>query len=101
MTTSNHLALAQPFLVKYYGTAMTQSVDEPLDTITTRDRFALVQAAGIDIKYRMLQPHELAKAHSFPEEFVFSGTKTDKIKLIGNSVPIKTAEALTLSAIGG
>ena len=101
LTTGQHMMLVQPFLVKYYGNSNTQSIDEPLDTITTKDRFALIQASGGDITYRMLTPRELARAHSFPEDFTFVGGKTDAVKMIGNSVPVSTAKEITLSAIGG
>ncbi len=46
----------------------------------------------LDIRTRMLQPHELAKAHSL-DDFKFTGSKEDQTKQIGNSVPKKLAEA--------
>jgi DNA (cytosine-5)-methyltransferase 1 len=36
------LKSARPFIVKYYGTGGPRDLDAPLDTIVTRDRFALV-----------------------------------------------------------
>jgi DNA (cytosine-5)-methyltransferase 1 len=42
----------------------------------------------------MLQPHELAAAMSFNKDYQFSGNKTDKVKQIGNAVPVRTATAL-------
>lgn len=90
-------ALIEPFLVKYYGTgAGCQPIGKPLDTVTTRDRFGLVIPDNhtLDIRYRMFQPHELAAAHSFPKGYEFAGTKTDAVKQIGNSVPIKTSTML-------
>lgn len=97
ITTHSHLALS--FLVKYYGSGQgVADIKEPLDTVTTKARFGLVEAfrntEGADILFRMLQPHELAAAHSFPRDYQFKGTKTDVIKQIGNSVPIRTAQAL-------
>lgn len=98
--------VVHPFLVKYNGTALSCSVDEPLHAITTRDRYALILPDGnlLDILFRMLQPHELAAAHSFPVDYKFHGTKGDVVKQIGNSVPSRTAEALNfalLSSISG
>lgn len=91
------LALCEPFLTKYYGTALARSVDVPLDTVTVRERFALcepVQArGGLDIRFRMLQPHELAAAMGF-ESYDFTGTKTDVVKQIGNAVPVNLSAAL-------
>jgi len=63
-------------------------------TVTTRDRFGLVQAYGLDITFRMLQPHELARAQGFPDSYWFAGTKTDQVKQIGNAVPVHTARAI-------
>ncbi|MEI6315643.1 MAG: DNA cytosine methyltransferase [Syntrophus sp. (in: bacteria)] len=99
ITTNPHLYLCEPFITKYYGTAGVASINEPLDTITTRDRFGLVEPLVdgeyvMDIRFRMLQPHELAAAMSFDPEYQFSGNKTDKIKQIGNAVPVRTATAL-------
>lgn len=89
--------LCEPFLVEYYGTGTSKSIDNPLPTVTCHDRFGLVEIDGIphsiDIRYRMLQPHELAKAQSFPEGYKFHGTKTEVVKQIGNAVPVKAAKA--------
>lgn len=89
-------ALVEPFIVKYYGTGKYQGVNEPLDTITTNDRFGLVEVNGkyhLDIRFRMLQPHELAAAMSF-EDYKFAGNRGDQVKQIGNAVPVRIAEAL-------
>ena len=92
------LALIQPFLTKYYGSGKSvQSVDDPLATVTTKERFALVEprAEGcrLDINFRMLQPHELAAAMGF-DHYEFSGNKTEKVRQIGNAVPVNLAKAL-------
>lgn len=92
-TRENRFGLCLPFLTKYYGSALTVPVSAPVPTITTRDRFALVQPAGMDIFFRMLQPHELAAAMGF-ESYEFAGTKTERVRQIGNAVPVHTAEAL-------
>jgi DNA (cytosine-5)-methyltransferase 1 len=68
-------------------------VNEPLDTITAQDRFALVEPRGMDIRFRMLQPQELAQAMGF-DGYEFAGTKTDQVRQIGNAVAVRTAEAL-------
>lgn len=93
----------QPYLTKYYGSeAGAQSVDEPLDTITGKDRFALVEPRGVkkegkvylDILFRMLEPDELAKGQGFPEGYKFMGSKKEQTKQVGNAVPVNTAKAL-------
>lgn len=101
ITTTGADALVEPFLVKYYGTGSSHSINKPLDTITTRDRFGLVipDNTHLDIKYRMLQPHELAAAQSFPADYQFSGNKTEIIRQIGNAVPVRTATKLCMSLL--
>lgn len=94
ISTKGAIALCQPFLTKYYGTARNaKPVSEPMDTITAKDRFALVEPHGLDIRFRMLQPHELAAAMGF-EGYEFAGNKTQQVKQIGNAVAVRTAEAL-------
>jgi DNA (cytosine-5)-methyltransferase 1 len=104
IATRGAIALVEPFLTKYYGTAKTQGTNEPLDTITTRDRFGLVEPSTdergvLDIRFRMLQPHELAAAMSFGRGYKFEGNKTETIKQIGNAVPVCTATALCSSLL--
>lgn len=101
---SNRFAVVEPFLVSYYGTGHPHSLADALPTITGKDRFALVEAIGsameqgvtlvADIRLRMLQPHELAAAHSFPADYEFCGGKMDAVKMVGNSWPVATAQAL-------
>ena len=99
IVTKQNMILVEPFIVKFYGSGVCVSVDEPLDTVTTRDRFMLVEpqsgrsVAEIGLRTRMLQPHELAAAHSFPTGYKFTGTKQDQTKQIGNSVPVELAAA--------
>lgn len=96
------IALVEPFLVTYYGTGQARSVSEPLDTVTARDRFGLAmpevhldgQTYLLDIRFRMLQPHELAAAMSFPADYAFAGNREARVKQIGNAVPVETARAL-------
>lgn len=102
---SNPFALAQPFIVKYNRTGVAYSTSEPLDTVTTNDRFGLVQPMihlgdnlYLDVHFRMLQPQELAKAQGF-EGYEFTGTKKQQIKQIGNAVPVNLARALCSALI--
>lgn len=93
--------IVSPFLVKYNATGGPQSVDDPLDTISTRDRFGLVEGAYLDILFRMLQPHELAQAMGFPASYQFAGNRGEMVRQIGNAVCVGVAEALCLAALGG
>ncbi len=109
----NHAALVAALLIKYYGTADGgYGVDGPLHTIPTRDRYGLVlvQIDGAtyvieDIGMRMLRPRELYRAQGFGEDYVIDYgldeqdrmvelTKTDQVRMCGNSVAPPVAEAL-------
>ncbi len=97
LDTSNRYGLIQPYLIKYNGTGGAHSVDEPLDTLSTKDRFGLVipaLGAVLDIRFRMLQPHELSRAMSFPDDYHFEGNREQRVKQIGNAVPVGVATAL-------
>jgi len=100
------VSLVEPFLTKYNRTAVKgYSVEDPLDTVSTRDRFGLVQPVingyALDIRFRMLQPHELSAAMSFPKAYVFTGNKGDQIRQIGNAVDCSVARALCGAILDG
>jgi DNA (cytosine-5)-methyltransferase 1 len=108
IATDGAIGLVEPFLVKFYGTANgAQSIEDPLDSVTVKDRHALVRPIVVidgeqyllDIRFRMLQPHELAGAQGFPNNYRFTGTKTDQVKLIGNAVPCNLARAIVTAAL--
>jgi DNA (cytosine-5)-methyltransferase 1 len=106
ITTLDAWGIVEPFLVKYNKTGGAMSVDHPLDTVTAKDRFALIEPylkdgeyAVLDIRFRMLQPHELAAAMSFPKTYVFTGNREQKVKQIGNAVPVGMAAALCRSIL--
>lgn len=98
LATNNHVALAEGCLVQYNGNSKAQSVNDPVPTIPTKERFALVRPVVdgqmLDIKFRMLQDYELAAAMQFPKGYVFVGTKTQRIKQIGNAVVVGMAYKL-------
>ncbi|MFD0478090.1 DNA cytosine methyltransferase [Nonomuraea thailandensis] len=104
VTAPPGLPLPETLLMAYYGNGRTQSVDEPLGTIPTRDRWALLTPDGqIDVSsilFRMLRIPELQRAQSFPDRYVFvADSARDKVKLIGNAVPPPMAEILTCALI--
>lgn len=88
------------FMVNYYGNGDARSVEQPLDTITTRDRLALITVwiggqpwVIVDICLRMLQPHELYAAQGFPANYIITHghdgrrfTKSEQVHMCGNSV---------------
>lgn len=101
-----HVAEVRAFLTSYFGTLQDPDLEEPLHTITTRDRFGLVLVEGqlyeiADIGMRMLTPRELFRAQGFPDTYIidplYNGkplSKTAQIRMCGNSVNPQVAEAL-------
>ncbi|MBI2480645.1 MAG: DNA cytosine methyltransferase [Planctomycetia bacterium] len=79
-----------PFIMVYYGSDGAggfQTLDRPLRTITTLDRFAFVRPNGKGHEMRMLQPTELAAAMGFPAFHKLPEvSRREKIRLIGNAV---------------
>lgn len=100
----------QPFLIVYYGSAKAggnggwQTLDRPLRTITTLDRFGYVVpgATREQDRMRMLQPDELRRAMGYDNKFKFANgiTRRDKIKLMGNGVCPPVMKAIVESLIG-
>lgn len=97
------------FLVKYYGTgANVPALRDPVDTITTRDRLALVTVhvqgtpyVIVDIGLRMLKPHELYRAQGFPPGYIIDRTAdgtplstSAAVRMVGNSVSPPPLRAL-------
>lgn len=103
------ISIVEPFMIKFYGNEHgAESLKDPIDTICTKDRFGLVRGYLVevngaryvlDIRFRMLQPHELAKGMGFPDDYKFAGKKKDQVKQIGNAVSPNLSEALIYSAL--
>ena len=79
-----------PFIIVYYGSDYAggwQTLDVPLRTVTTIDRFGLVTWERNTPYLRMLQPSELLKAMGGGKEHKLPyGTRREKVKLCGNGV---------------
>jgi DNA (cytosine-5)-methyltransferase 1 len=90
LTALNKIGPSKPFLLVYYGSdggGGWQRLDRPLRTITTVDRFALVDQSGREPKMRMLQVSELQRAMGFSANYKLNGaSRRDRIKIIGNAV---------------
>ncbi len=105
------------FLIKYYGTgANVPSLTDPADTITTKDRLALVTVVIkgtpyviVDIGLRMLKPHELYRAQGFPAGYIIDRTANGTpltasaaVRMVGNSVsppPLRALAEANLDSI--
>lgn len=110
-TSPGHFGLVSAFLIKYYGSGGScQTIDRPLDTITTKDRFGLVNVeinvqgekyAIADIFLRMLKPEELKLMQGFPKDYIINRDIRwkpypikEQVARIGNSVVPVMAQKL-------
>ena len=116
-TSPGHFGLISAFLIKYYGSGGScQTLNRPLDTITTKDRFGLVNVVTVingekyilkDIFLRMLKPEELKLCQGFPKDYIIDRDYkwrkypvSEQVKRIGNSVVPIMAKALVEANCG-
>ncbi len=97
-STGNVMGLVSAFLTAYYGSDQDTPLPDPMHTVTTKPRFALVTVAGqqyaiADIGMRMLQPRELYTAQGFPASYIIDRghdgrvlPKDAQVRMCGNSV---------------
>jgi DNA (cytosine-5)-methyltransferase 1 len=78
----------QPFLYAYYKKPLYRRLSEPVGTIPTVDRWALVIPGRKfeDTTYRMLSPQELQLCMGFSADYQVRGTKTRRVWQLGNAV---------------
>jgi DNA (cytosine-5)-methyltransferase 1 len=102
-----HAGLIAAFLQEYYGNGNPLPAGSPIPTIVTKDRVAVVTVeiqgqtyAIVDIGMRMLKPRELARAQGFQDDYHLTGTQTNQVAKIGNSVVPHCAEAIVRSQLG-
>lgn len=125
-----HHAEVRAFLLKYYGSDQDPRLEEPLHTVTSKDRFGLVTIHGqdyqiVDIGLRMLAPRELFRAQGFPDSYIIDKapdwdklfvdgqqvadihsipwramTKSSQVRMCGNSVCPPMARALIEANFG-
>lgn len=100
LTTANRGELA--FIAAQFGEREGQAprvhdIGEPAPAICATGHVNLVEPGPqYDILFRMLEPHELAAAMGFNTDeatYEFAGTKTEKIKQIGNAVSVAKMKA--------
>ena len=96
--TAQKCTWVSQFIMEYYGCGTGQSLNDPLHTIVTKDRFALITVLGgeyviLDIFLRMLKPRELMLGQGFPGDYIidrdYMGRKypvNKQVARIGNSV---------------
>lgn len=76
-------ALGSRFMVAYYGSERGgRSLARPLGTVTTRDRFAIVDGD----RMRMLTVDESRRAMGFPDSYTLPADRKLALHLLGNAV---------------
>lgn len=91
-----HHALVQPFMVNYNNQESSlRSLEDAMPTIATQRTPRLIEPGDFDFSpevmlpecgFRMLQPHELKRAMSFPDSYIILGNKREQVRQIGNAV---------------
>jgi DNA (cytosine-5)-methyltransferase 1 len=101
-----HYAETRAYLLRYYGSNDAARIDDPLQTVTSLDRFGLVTVHGeryvvADIGMRMLSARELYNAQGFPDDYIIDVeldgkrlTNKAQVRMVGNSVCPPVAAAL-------
>ncbi|MFC3986496.1 DNA cytosine methyltransferase [Streptosporangium jomthongense] len=105
LTTAGHQSLItwETLLVPYYGNGYARTATEPIGTLSTRDRYAVVR--GIedidldDVLFRMLEPHEIGRAMSFADDYIVLGNKREKVRQLGNAVTPPVAEVIVSALV--
>jgi DNA (cytosine-5)-methyltransferase 1 len=91
----------QSLLVPYYGKGNARAVSEPIGTLMTRDKYALVQGEVDidDVLFRMLEPHEIGRAMSFADAYIVLGSKRERVRQYGNAVTPNCAEVIVSALV--
>jgi len=84
------------------GAEMTTPTAEYLRTLTTAGHQSLVTPGDIkaaeatvdDCLFRMLEPHEVAAGMAFPGDYLWSGTRRERVRMAGNAVTPPAARDL-------
>lgn len=113
LTTVDRYALIQRHnSSKGDGAEMITPAFEALRTLTTKGHQSLITPGDIeaaaaqvdDCLFRMLEPHEVAAGMAFPTDYVWEGTRRERVKLAGNAVTPPAARdliAAVAASLGG
>ena len=93
-------------MVKYYGTDQDPRLDEPMHTLTTKDRIGVVTVMSedyviVDIRMRMLTARELFRAQGFPDNYIIErgrDPRTGKIIKLSKKAQVRMCGNSRLSA---
>ena len=103
ITSVDAWGVIEPFILGQQSCSAPRSVDKPIPTVAAAGAIALIKpelkGCKLDIRFRMLKPHELARAMSFDDSYQFEGNREAQVKQIGNAVPVMLAKELCRSLL--
>jgi DNA (cytosine-5)-methyltransferase 1 len=105
LTTAGHQSVVtwETLLAPYYGNGYARPVSEPIGTLSTRDRYAVVHGLSDidldDVLFRMLEPHEIGRAMAFGVDYTVLGNKREKVRQYGNAVTPPVAEIIVSALV--
>lgn len=86
------------FVVPYYGSGSGltgRSIERPIGTITTRDRWAVIDGA----RMRMFSKDETRRAMAFPASYALPEQHKEAVQMLGNAVPPPMARDVIRAAL--
>ena len=86
-------------LVAYYGSLSShagRSLDRPIGTLTTHDRYVVVRG---DVA-RVLTVEEQLALQGFPRDYPLTGTRSERVMQVGNAVAPPVAEWIARAIMG-
>jgi len=78
------------FMLGFYGKDLGRSIQKPVGTLTTKERWAIVRGDQM----RMLSRDELIEVMGFPKDYILPKSKTKTAHLLGNAVVPAVAKAV-------
>lgn len=90
------------------GSEMTTPIHEAMRTLTTTGHQSLIaspedieaaEAQVDDCLFRMLEPHEVAAGMAFPGDYIWAGTRREKVRMAGNAVTPPAARDLVSAVV--
>jgi DNA (cytosine-5)-methyltransferase 1 len=84
------------------GSEMTTPASEVMRTLTTSGHQSVLTPGDLaaaesrvdDCLFRMLEPHEVAAGMAFPSDYIWEGTRRERVKMAGNAVTPPAARDL-------
>lgn len=101
-TVDRHALITRHNTSKGDGAEMTTPAAEYLRTLTTTAQQSILTPGDIkaaeaqvdDCLFRMLEPTEVAAGMAFPADYIWGGTRRERVKLCGNAVTPPAARDL-------